>query len=494
MRSTRITLTPHPSAARGEVYGRPSLNQQRLLCQSELRKYGLRTSKAPQNLMRPLLLTGKITESKIIEVLVALASRHDALRFQFLPNPEKNAIRRWWGIRRWVRTGIMEPDLFVFRVCSDVAPQVEYREVPENHLAECLSSIECELADIDAVLSCQVTPLGSGLSEICLSVPHLICDETGMEILSKEFAVALMGDDKTDPFPRRRQFSAFLKTQEDSLASPSGIASCEYWRNEWDMYGTARPDLESLSALPLDKDASAPAVYTLTLTKEETASVIGACRSMSSTPFMMSVATFALSLNHDAKGESLAFWVNLSNRRSLEDAHCVGWLAHTHLLGLRMDKEAGLREFVNHVRRKVTKAMDHQGLPLAHLWWTDGSVRAGQAPAILFDFQRAAPIEGKFESSGALNIRSSTLHSKHLFTKADLAIQACARFDGEVLAVSITSSGEPVKEGSRVWLLRQWHSNLKEIAEQWGNHLSMGGNHSYDRRNEEINHESRTHF
>jgi len=140
-------LTPGPSAAREEVSGRPSLNQQRLLCQSELRKHGLRTSKAQRKLMRPWLLTDKITESKIIEALIALANGHDALRFQLLSNSERNAIRRWCGIRMWVRTGIIKLDLFVSRICSDVVPQVEYRGVPEKHLAECLSSIECESAE-----------------------------------------------------------------------------------------------------------------------------------------------------------------------------------------------------------------------------------------------------------------------------------------------------------------------------------------------------------
>src|SRR5579864_7698866 len=329
-------------------------------------------------------LIGPLQRDALWRSVVALVSRHEALRTTF---PIVGAAP-------------------VQRISSE--PRFERREVDLETLPVGGREPEAlRLAYSDAVTPFDLTEgplirvllarLGERDHVFAVTQHHIICDGWSVAIMAQELAALYAGDAAGRPIVLPVppvQYADFAIWQRAILRGDSLAGHVHYWR----------PQLANMPALDLPIDASnlaarmsKAAVGPMRLSARLTQAVHAFSRRERVTPFMTLLSALQILLGKLTGQTDLAVGVPISGRAAKEVESVIGFFVNTVVIRTDLSGHPSFLDVVKQVRRRVLEAHAHGDVPFQLLLNVLGGARRADRQLlfrVLFVLHEAAPTIG----------------------------------------------------------------------------------------------------
>jgi tyrocidine synthetase-3 len=324
-----------PVAAENETYPLSSA-QKRLYV-----LYQLTANQKNYNMSGVISLEGELDEIRVEEAFRILVMRHEALRTSFVMIDGEPAQQIH-----------LEVD---FQISCYRA---EEKELP-NIMKKCIRPFDLSQAPLFRASLIRLT----GRKHILVyDTHHIICDETSMDILMREFISLYNGKKLPD---LRIQYKDFSKWQNELLGSDKIKYQEEYWLRKYqgeipvlnlltDYARTAVPSFEGGNI-----NFSAGAALTKQLKKLAT--------DTNCTVFMVLLATFNLLLSKYTGQEDIIIGTAITNRSHLDLENVIGMFVNTLAIRNTPKGEDTFRGFLDGVRENALAAYDNQDYPFEEL-------------------------------------------------------------------------------------------------------------------------------
>jgi hypothetical protein len=377
-------------AANGAVAAPITLNQERrLLFESVARAQQQRFLSFNQTF--GVEIDGRLDDAALAAALQAVVQRHGALRAAFRTVERVAKADRVARTDHFLKTGVLNPGLYEQWVWPEARLRLE--RFPGFTVAEVEQAIQREWPrpfdyDRPPLLRALLFGLGAERHLLMLITSHLICDRLSLEILFRDLQQCYrhIVDGTTVPAPAGTSYETALQRLVDHFDRRRTSHALAHWQQEWSRYGDTQLRPADFSfALPLGRRPG------LGFGREEIAlddALVQRLKVFASrarvTLYMVFLAAFALVLRHCTGHDRLTLWGNFDTRAVPETEAVMGWLVHTHMLGIDLGEGTTGTALLRHVRRVVMAALEHRGLPLVELWRHTGSIPASEM-RICFD-------------------------------------------------------------------------------------------------------------
>jgi amino acid adenylation domain-containing protein len=202
---------------------------------------------------------------------------------------------------------------------------------------------------------------------LLLTLHHSIVDGHSLGVILEEISAAYAARLTGRPadLPQPIQYSAFVQSQRQWVDSPQSRPAMEHFRR---ILVEPRP----VANLPLDHPRQAVqtfdgasmscAIDALTSQKLDEA-----CRGHRVTPFMFSLAVFALLLKRYCGQDELIIGAPASNRLRRDFDRTVGLLANNLVMLIDLSGDLTFRDLLTRVRQTALQSYGHQALPFEKL-------------------------------------------------------------------------------------------------------------------------------
>ena len=360
----------------------PNINQERVLL---FREYASRHGRpSPPPLIRiGLRLRGTLNVDILQAALDDLLCRHPALRTAFLENPNISAGKRERQLNGFARTGLVHSGLHMQFLLQDAKTAI--REVDLCGLGhddrqpaiQALLSEESSRAfnhGFPPLMRAILVRTSESEHLLILVVDHLVCDGVSVAIICRDFQALYAARVTQSPLALSDPLSSleFAAWQQSAFSSPYFDRALEYWRTQWITFASARVSFEDLP-FSLTPPAEPDLVFRTEhdqICPAEAETIRSLARQSRTTPFVVFLAAFALTLHRYTGKPRIAMWGHFANRKQDSRASAVGWFANSHILGIDFSSHVTGAEFLRHVREVVVEALSFQELPLPFLWQT----------------------------------------------------------------------------------------------------------------------------
>jgi amino acid adenylation domain-containing protein len=227
-----------------------------------------------------------------------------------------------------------------------------------------------------------------------LAIHHIVSDGWSMQIFGREVSALyeslLAGTPVTLP-ELPIQYADFAAWQRQAEHEAVFDAELQYWRNQ----------LEGLEQLTLPLDHPRPAVLgyrgsqlDLVVPAGLAARLRRLCQAEGVTPFMVTLAAWALVLGRHAGQSDVAVGVPIAGRERPEVEHLIGCLLNTLVLRLDLSGDPTGRELLSRCRTTAIAAYAHQEVPFERLVEELQPVRdLGLNPLFQVMFQYFSPVD-----------------------------------------------------------------------------------------------------
>ncbi len=197
-----------------------------------------------------------------------------------------------------------------------------------------------------------------------VTIHHIVFDAWSTWIFWDEFAQLLSAEKSGDVLflpPIDRQYSDYVRWQEDVLENEEGKQLGTYWQKQ--LAG-------ELPTLDLPTDRPRPPVQTyngasrvFTLTDELSERLRGLARAEGATPFMVFLAAFQVLLHRYTGQEDILVGSPTAGRGRTEFSGIVGYFVNMMVLIADLSGNPTFRAFLRQVRQTVWDALEHQDYP-----------------------------------------------------------------------------------------------------------------------------------
>ncbi|WP_186001770.1 non-ribosomal peptide synthetase [Corallococcus sp. Z5C101001] len=197
---------------------------------------------------------------------------------------------------------------------------------------------------------------------LLLSVHHLVADYGSLSLLLDELRQLLARAEHPAALPAPASgLARYVAWQQALIAGPEGARQLEYYRER---LGGAPP----LLALPTDRpwppvQTFAGARHPVRLEPAVLSALAALARAEKTTLFVVLLAGFQALLHRHTGQDDLTVGAPFHGRTRAEHTHPVGYLVNVLPLRSRAGGPTRFRELVQHARREVLGALDHQELP-----------------------------------------------------------------------------------------------------------------------------------
>lgn len=296
-------------------------------------------------------LHGAVDLEALEAALRQLVERHAALRTTFHDTPAGpvQRVREDWR----------------FELRRIAAPDSDSRQA-EAIALERLRLEEAKPFELSAEPVFRATAIDVGDQDRLLSLVmhHIVSDGWSLNVITRDLAelynARLRG--RAARLPELPiDYVDHVCWEIEQAQKPERQEAVEYWVNQ---LAGAPPAL----ALPLDRarpaqPSPASGDVHFAIADRTRREIEELARGLQSTPFMVYLAIWAVTLYRHGAGDDLVIGVPLAGRGREETAHLVGFFANT--LGLRIRVAAGesFAELLDRVKGVVLQAMDHQNAP-----------------------------------------------------------------------------------------------------------------------------------
>ncbi len=313
------------------------------------------------NMAASVRLSGPLSVRVLEAGLGALIRRHEPLRTVFRA-PEHQPVQEIlgevaWSLPRIDLTGL--PD--------------GWRGIEAGRLARDEAARPFDTGSVETAPLARFTlvRLGAGEHRLFVVLHHLIADGGSIGVLLDDLAAlygtAVGADGQPPALPPLPFQAADFAALEASGQWPSDSEldrQLAWWQ--------ARLAGSEPLALPTDRSARSEAsprggARSLDFPAELSSALTGLTRSEGVTPFMLSLAGFAMLLHRYTGQEDFVIGVPISQRRRDEAERVVGLFVNTLALRLDLGAVRNVRELLGRVRRAVLEAFENQDLPFDRL-------------------------------------------------------------------------------------------------------------------------------
>jgi amino acid adenylation domain-containing protein/non-ribosomal peptide synthase protein (TIGR01720 family) len=197
---------------------------------------------------------------------------------------------------------------------------------------------------------------------------HLVADLWSLVLCSREFLLFYEAEKRGQPAvvpPPATTYSDFVRWQTAMLAGPEGERLRSYW---------SRQLAGELPVLNLPTDRPRPAVQTYrgawlshTLSRDLTQALKTFSQEHSSTPFMTLLAAYQVLLHRYTGQEEILVGCPTMGRSRTEFAPVAGYFVNPVVLRGDLSNNPSFAELLEHTRRTVLDAFDHQEYPFGLL-------------------------------------------------------------------------------------------------------------------------------
>ncbi|MCB2262546.1 MAG: amino acid adenylation domain-containing protein [Candidatus Thiosymbion ectosymbiont of Robbea hypermnestra] len=201
-----------------------------------------------------------------------------------------------------------------------------------------------------------------------VTIHHIVFDAWSTWIFWDEFAHLLSAEKGREAVslpPLERQYSDYVRWQNDMLESDEGKRLWAYWQRQ--LAG-------ELPVLDLPTDRPHPPVqtyngasHTFTLTDELSEWLRGFARAEDATPFMVFLAAFQVLLHRYTGQEDILVGSPTTGRSRTEFSGIVGYFVNMMVLRANLSGNPTFRALLRQVRRTVWDAVEHQDYPFSLL-------------------------------------------------------------------------------------------------------------------------------
>lgn len=336
-------------------------------------------------------IRGELNNLDALErALSLLVTRHTALRSTFHPRGRYSDSHRLAYLRRFMLHGTFVPGMFVQRLQDPVPVKltVSKREDDSVPWSEYLQ--DAVAADLSVPFDLSVAPLiratlvCSGAEKaLILTTSHITHDAISGELLVADL------EEIYGSLTSRRPPALAVPPSHVSFASREcrGVmagkyrAHQEYWWRTWNQSLAAVVRCADLPfGVPAHRSSTRDAFNSqaVSLSEQDSDEIRLYARSARVTLYALFRALMAIALARCAERESVAFFANFANRSRASDFTVVTWCATSHLVSIRVPRNASLAEVVQCMAESVREAMEHEAVPLAAVWFKYGRDLAGK--------------------------------------------------------------------------------------------------------------------
>ena len=198
---------------------------------------------------------------------------------------------------------------------------------------------------------------------LVLTMHHIITDGRSTGVMAHELAVLYRAftHNKPSPLPAPPlQYADFAIWQRDWLKGELLEKQLAYWRGQ----------LAGLSDLELPTDFRRPRVHryrggriSFKLSRETTARLDAAGRSVGATPFMTLLAVFDVFLAMSSGQKDISVGTPVANRNRPELENVFGFFVNTIVMRTQLEGDPTFREALERTRQMCLGALDHQDVP-----------------------------------------------------------------------------------------------------------------------------------
>ncbi|HYW19656.1 MAG TPA: amino acid adenylation domain-containing protein [Nodularia sp. (in: cyanobacteria)] len=315
----------------------------------------LQPGTATYNISVAVHIQGNLNLSALINSINAIIQRYEILRTSF----------------EVVNGEIVQK---VVNVVSLTVPQVDLQHLEQQQqeieiktlsLQEAQSSFDLGVAPL---LRAKLLHLQPEKSILILTLHHLICDGSSINILVKELSAIYQACSAGKAYPLSEmllQYADFVHWQRNYLQGEFLEQHLAYWQQQ--LGG-------NLPVLQLPKDRSRPPIQSFkgaqqkfVLSKTLTEEIKQLSKGEDATLFMTLLATFQTLLYRYTGQEDILVGSPIANRNRAELEHLIGCFVNTLVLRTNLAGNPSFKELLARVRKVAIEAYTHQDLPFEKL-------------------------------------------------------------------------------------------------------------------------------
>jgi natural product biosynthesis luciferase-like monooxygenase protein/amino acid adenylation domain-containing protein len=443
---------PDPAhAAAAPVVAVPATEEQKLLW--VLAQFSPDGS-AAYNLRTTIRLEGLLDLVALERAVAWLISRHESLRTVFSPDGAEQQIHPAMLV------DIAVQDFSAVDAASQERLVGEWFDVDAAHTFDLQHG---------PLLKVAVLRLRDHLHLLVVTIHHAVCDGSSKWILLDELGAAYTALMRRTPpvLPSPEQFRT-LCARRSEVARVHQTRHEAYWLGRFDRGLTPpeerrhRDNVPPVPALDLPTDRPRPALKTyrgqrlpLSLGAALYETIRRVSREHGATPFMMMLAVYLVFLHRLSGEDDLVVGVPASGRNLPGGERTVGFL--TRLLPLRsvVRPEVTFDAHLNHVRRLLLEAFEHEDYSLATIVERLGICRDGRtSPLVSVTFNWDRVIEPRFAGLTASLTPRPVQHARF-----DLSLNVSDR--GDELVVDWEYNRDLFDEGT----IRSWQAAFQMLLE-----------------------------
>jgi hypothetical protein len=220
-----------------------------------------------------------------------------------------------------------------------------------------------------------VAHLGPMEHVVILSMDHLCSDRWSIDVLRKEVISLYQLRSAGLPWPERPKsnFLDYAQWEFDALESPCFDSDLDYWTDHWREYGSARIGPGDLPFSRFPERRSPEQTYrssSIHLDNNTKMALREKARAALVSQYSLFLAAYLTVLFQYTRKGRFAVWCKCSNRASTDTQQMIGYFTNTHLMGFDFDQDMSLDTVLRNVADRVLSTIEHQAIPLPHLWRT----------------------------------------------------------------------------------------------------------------------------
>jgi amino acid adenylation domain-containing protein len=299
------------------------------------------------NLQRVLRVRGPLDVPRLRRALEVVQERHEALRTSFPATDGRP------------RQAIAPPGPLALQVSDLTNADPAVREA---RLREVLAAAVGTPFDLTAgpIFRALVVRLAAEDNVVAVMMHHIAGDEWSLRILNQEIATAYAGDEaKLPPLPI--QYADFALWQRRWLESGNGAVQLDYWRRQLAGLPQVLEIIQGRTRQPVQALRGARHVWRIA--PETVTRLDGFAQESRVTPFMLSLAAFAVLLQRYSRRDDIVVGTPVSGRQRSETQLLVGFFANTVALRMDASEDPTFREFLQRVRSCVLDGFANQDVP-----------------------------------------------------------------------------------------------------------------------------------
>jgi hypothetical protein len=380
--------------------------------------------------------------------LASIEHRHPVLRSSVTPNPAWSKSEWDEKFSQYERTHLSPGGLYVHMIqmpqrsaidCYDIShldgptQATALRQIYQETLAPKIKS--------DGTLGLQAIVIRTSPEThlLLVSMDHLFSDAWSRNVLRREIVEHYGEEGSSD---RRQHFLDYADWEQKALETTHFDADIDYWTDHWRRYGSARIAAEDI---PFFWSSSSgmpdPRLEAETFDPAATAKVRAAARQLRTSPYVIFLVSCLIVLRHYLARNVLAIWCNCANRASLESQSMIGYLVNTQLMGFDIADDMRATEVLDLAGTRLKETMQHEQLPLYHLWRVLRCHPAKPDSGFLLDWRPDAP--NQWQSENGVVFEHASLIELAPPRRASLRIQVFDRRDDLVMVADYPGGQYP---------------------------------------------------